>query len=123
LTARSAQRMNIDAPHTTVPSTPREPEPDLTIDEPTTSSSAIIADPPGVLEPRSKVEQPTPAPIRFSARLTEKRGRAIDGQPSVHTIYAMDPGDANPNPANIVPDPCLDLYIVCLLVGNPGRQD
>jgi hypothetical protein len=51
-----AQRMDIDAPHTT----PRERETDPTIDDPTTSSSAIIADPAKkVPEPRSKIDRPT----------------------------------------------------------------
>jgi hypothetical protein len=67
----SAQRMDIDAPHTTILGTPRESETDPTIDDPTMSSSAIIADP-------SKIDQPTLAPIRFSARLAENRGRTID---------------------------------------------
>jgi Reverse transcriptase (RNA-dependent DNA polymerase) len=103
----TAQRMDIDAPHTMVSSTPRERETDPTIDDPTTSSSAIVADPADpaeILEQRSKIDQPTPAPVRFSARLAEKRGRTthtIDDQPSVHTIYAVDPVDANPDPANI----------------------
>jgi hypothetical protein len=99
-----AQRMDIDEPRTT----PRKREVDPTIDDPTTSSSAIDADPAidtdpakKVPEPRSKIDQPTSAPVRFSARLAEKRGRTIDDQPSVHTIYAMDPVDANPDPANI----------------------
>jgi Reverse transcriptase (RNA-dependent DNA polymerase) len=98
----SAQRMDIDAPHARVPSTPREGETDPTIDDPATSSSAIIADPAEVPEPRSKIDQPTPAPVRFSARLAEKRGRTVDDpQASVHTIYAVDPVDANPDPVNI----------------------
>jgi Reverse transcriptase (RNA-dependent DNA polymerase) len=90
----SVQRMDIDAPHTTIPDTPRERETDPTIDDPTTSSSAIIADPAKVPEPRSKIDRPTFAPVRFSARLAEKRGHTIDDpQPSVHTIYAVDPVD------------------------------
>jgi hypothetical protein len=97
--------MDIDVPHTRIPGTPHERETDSTIDDPTTSSSAIIADPAKV-EPRSKVvDQPTPAPVRFSARLAEKRGRttrAIEHPPPlVHAIYAVDPVDANPDPANI----------------------
>jgi hypothetical protein len=96
--------MDIDAPHTTIPSMPRERETDPKIDDPMILSSAIIADPADpaeVAEPRSTVvDRPTPAPIRFSARLAEKRGHTIDDQPSVHTIYAMDP-DANPAPGNI----------------------
>jgi Reverse transcriptase (RNA-dependent DNA polymerase) len=101
----SAQRMDIDAPHTRTPSTPHEHETDPTIDDLATSSSTIIADPAEVLEPRSTVvDRPTPAPVRFSARLAERRGRTtrtIDDQPSVHAIYAVDPVDANPDPANI----------------------
>jgi hypothetical protein len=101
----SAQCMDIHAPHTTIPSTPRERETDPAIDDPTTSSSAIIADPAEVLVPRSNINQPTPAPVRFPARLAEKRGRTTrtiyDSQPSVHTIYAVDPVDANPDPVNI----------------------
>jgi hypothetical protein len=98
--ADSAQRMDIDAPHTRTPGTPGERETDPTIDNPTTSSSAIDTDrAKKVPEPRSKVlDQPTPAPARCSARLAEKRGgiHTIDDQPSVHTIYAMDPVDASP---------------------------
>jgi hypothetical protein len=58
-----------------------------------------------VPEPRSKVvDQPTPAPACFSARLAAKRGctRTIDDlRSSVHTIYAAEPVHANPDPANI----------------------
>jgi hypothetical protein len=97
----SSDNEDIDAPHTT----PRERETDPTIDDPTTSSSAIIADPAKkVPEPWSKIDRPTSAPIRFSARLAEKRGHTHtidDLQPSVHTIYAVDPVDANPYPTNI----------------------
>jgi hypothetical protein len=101
----SVQRMHIDAPHVRIPTTLCERETDLTVDDPTTSSSAISADPATkVPEPCSKIDQPTPPPVRFSARLVKKRGRTsstIDSQPSVHTITAADPVDANPDPANI----------------------
>jgi hypothetical protein len=102
----SAQRMYIDAPHTRTPGTPREGETNQTIDDLTTSSSAIRVDPTKKApKPRSKVVDPTPAPVRFFARLAKKKGHTthtIDGpQPSVHTIVAVDLGDANPDPANI----------------------
>jgi Reverse transcriptase (RNA-dependent DNA polymerase) len=95
--------MDIDAPHTTILSTPCERETDPAIDDSTTSSFAIIVDPTEkVPEPCSTViDRPTPAPVHFSARLAEKRGRTIDDQPSVHTIYTVDPVDANPDPVNI----------------------
>jgi hypothetical protein len=102
----TVQRMDIDAPHTRIHRIPRERETDPTINDPTTSSSTISADPAKkVLEPRSKVvDQPTPAPVCFSARLAEKRGHTTyiidDSQPSVHTIFTVDPVDANPDPAN-----------------------
>jgi hypothetical protein len=79
----SAQRMDIDAPHTTILGTPRERETDPTIDDPTTSNSAIIADP-------SKIDQPTPAPTRFSARLAEKRGRTIDDRGDETRVFTTD---------------------------------
>jgi hypothetical protein len=53
--------------------------------------------------PRS-IDRPTSAPVRFSARLPEKRGRTHtidDLQPSVHTICTVDPVDANPCPTNV----------------------
>jgi hypothetical protein len=57
--------MDIDAPHTTIPGTPRERETDTTIDDPTTSSSAIIADPAKKApEPRSKIDQQVPSEQR-----------------------------------------------------------
>jgi hypothetical protein len=68
--------MDIDAPRTRIPGTPRKRETDPAIDDPTTSSSVINADPAKkVPEPRSEVDdQPTPAPVRFSARLGDKGG-------------------------------------------------
>jgi hypothetical protein len=41
----NAQRMDIDAPHTRIPGTPHERETNPIIDDPTTSRSAIIANP------------------------------------------------------------------------------
>jgi hypothetical protein len=97
--------VDIDAPHARIPETPCERETDLTIDNPTTSSSEIDTDRTKVPEPPSKIDQPTPAPAGFSARLAEKRVRTthtIDTpQPSVHAIFAVDPVDANPDPANV----------------------
>jgi hypothetical protein len=96
--------MDIDAPHTRTPGTLPECSADPTVNDLTASSSAISADPATkVHKLRSKVvDQPTPAPVRFSAHLAEKMGHTIDDpQPSVHTIFAVDLVDANPDPANI----------------------
>jgi hypothetical protein len=51
----SAQRTDIDARHARIPETPRERETDLTIDDPTTSSSKIDTDPAKGSEPPSRI--------------------------------------------------------------------
>jgi hypothetical protein len=98
--------MDIDAPYITIPDTLYEGERDPTIDNPTVSSFTIIVDPAKVPEPRSKiVNQSAPTPVYFSTCLIEKRGCTIgtinNPQTSVHTIYDVDPVDADSDPANI----------------------